>query len=85
LSTKGLTLLLDVPRAAAGAEVLDRMIEIANGFAETLGGRLVDDNRAALSDSGIAAIKDQVRTIRATMEAQGFPPGGTRALRLFSG
>ncbi len=85
LSTRGLTLLLDVPRAAAGAEVLDRMIEIANGFAETLGGRLVDDNRAALSDSGIAAIKDQVRTIRATMEAQGFPPGGTRALRLFSG
>lgn len=85
LSTKGLTLLLDVPRAATGAEVIDRMIEIANGFAETLGGRLVDDNRAALSDSGIAAIKDQVRTIRATMEAQGFSPGGTRALRLFSG
>jgi hypothetical protein len=85
LSTKGLTLLLDVPRAAAGGDVLDRMIGIANEFAAALGGLVVDDNRAVLSEAGIGRIRDQVRSIHATMEAQGIPAGSPRALRLFSG
>ena len=85
LTTRGVTLLLDVPRAAAGVEVLDRMVGIANHFATALGGRLVDDNRAALSDAGIARIREQVRSIHATMEARGIPAGSSRALRLFSG
>jgi len=85
LSTKGLTLLLDVPRAAAGGDVLDRMIGIANEFAATLGGQLVDDNRAVLTETGLAAIREQVRTIQAAMEARGIPAGSPRALRLFSG
>lgn len=84
LSTKGLTLLLDVPRAAGG-DVFDRMIEIANHFATVLGGQLVDDNRSQLSDAGIARIREQVRSIHATMEARGIPAGSSRALRLFSG
>jgi len=85
LTTRGITLLLDVPRAAAGIDVLDRMIGIANGFTAALGGRLVDDNRAVLSESGIARIREQVRSIHAAMEAYGIPAGGARALRLFSG
>jgi hypothetical protein len=85
LTTRGVTLLLDVPRAAAGIEVLDRMVGIANSFATALGGRLVDDNRAALSEAGIARIREQVRSIHATMEAHGIPAGSSRALRLFSG
>jgi len=85
LTTHGITLLLDVPRAAAGIEVLDRMVGIANSFATALGGRLVDDNRAALSEAGITRIREQVRSIHATMEAQGIPAGSSRALRLFSG
>ena len=84
LSTKGLTLLLDVPRAAGG-DVFDRMIEIANQFATTLGGQLVDDNRAPLSDVGVARIREQVRSIHASMETRGIPAGSPRALRLFSG
>ena len=85
LTTHGVTLLLDVPRAAAGIEVLDRMVGIANHFATALGGRLVDDNRAALSEAGIARIREQVRSIHATMEAHGIPAGSSRALRLFTG
>jgi hypothetical protein len=85
LSTRGVTLLLDVPRAAGVNAALDRMIGIANDFAATLGGRLVDDNRAVLSETGIAKIREQVRTIHATMEAHGIPAGSPRALRLFSG
>jgi len=85
LTTHGVTLLLDVPRAAAGVEVLDRMVDIANSFATALGGRLVDDNRAALSEAGIARIREQVRSIHATMDAHGIPAGSSLALRLFSG
>ena len=85
LTTHGITLLLDVPRAAAGIEVLDRMVGIANSFATALGGRLVDDNRAVLSETGITRIREQVRSIHATMDAHGIPAGSSRALRLFSG
>lgn len=84
LSTRGITLLLDVPRVANGGEALERMLRIAEGFADALGGRLVDDNRAALSEAGIARIKEQVKSIQATMAAQDVPAGGARALRLFS-
>lgn len=84
ISTSGLTLLLDVPRVADGVAVLDRMLEISQGLAAALGGRLVDDNRAALSAAGISRIKEQVRSIQAAMAARGVPAGGARALRLFS-
>lgn len=84
IATRGVTLLLDVPRVAGGAEVLDRMLEVARHLAGALGGSLVDDNRAALTAAGIARIKEQVRTIHAAMDLRGIPAGGTRALRLFS-
>jgi hypothetical protein len=84
LSTGGVTLLLDVPRVARGAEALDRMLELARHLATALGGNLVDDNRAALSETGIARIKEQVRTIHAKMDLSGIPAGSARALRLFS-
>ena len=84
LSTGGVTLLLDVPRVARGAEVLERMLEVARHLAAALGGGLVDDNRAALSEAGIARIKEQVRSIHAKMDLQGIPAGSARATRLFS-
>jgi len=60
------------------------MLRIADSFAVALGGRLVDDNRAALSEAGISRIKDQVKSIQAVMAAQEVPAGSARALRLFS-
>jgi hypothetical protein len=84
LSTRGVTLLLDVPRVAHGAEAFDRMVGVARQLAQTLDGTLVDDNRAPLSEAGIARIKDQVRSIHAVMDSRGIPAGGARALRLFS-
>lgn len=84
LSTRGVTLLLDVPRVARGAEALDRMIEVAQHFATLLDGSLVDDNRSALTEAGIARIREQVRSIHAAMDLRGIPAGGARALRLFS-
>lgn len=84
LITRGVTLLLDVPRVANGAGILDRMLEVAGNVAASLGGRLVDDNRAPLTEPGIARIKEQVRSIHAAMDLHGIPAGGARALRLFS-
>jgi FtsZ-interacting cell division protein ZipA len=84
ISTRGITLLLDVPRVARGIESLELMLKIASGLASGLDGHVVDDNRAALTEAGAARIKEQLRSIHAAMAAHGVPAGGTRALRLFS-
>lgn len=84
LSTRGVTLLMDVPRVANGAAVMDRMLEVARSLAAALDGSLVDDNRTDLNETGIAQIKEQVRTIHATMDLRGVPAGSPRALRMFS-
>lgn len=83
-SSKGLTILLDVPRVPEPQQVLAAMAKTAQGLAGALGGRLVDDNRAALSAGGIARIKQQLEDIARKMTARGVPPGSERALRLFS-
>lgn len=84
LSTSGITLLLDVPRVAAGQQVLDRMLEIGRDLEQGLGGKLVDDNRVALNATGIAKIRQQLGAIQAKMDAHGISAGSERALRLFS-
>jgi hypothetical protein len=84
ISTHGITLLLDVPRVAHGVEALELMLQIAGSLATALGGRVVDDNRTALSEAGTARIKEQLRSIHAAMAKRGVPAGGARALRLFS-
>jgi FtsZ-interacting cell division protein ZipA len=60
------------------------MLKIAVGLAAGLGGRVVDDNRAVLTEAGAARIKEQLRSIHAAMAKQGVPAGSARALRLFS-
>lgn len=84
IATHGITLLLDVPRVAHGLEALELMLQIAGSLARALGGHVVDDNRAALSEAGSAHIKEQLRSIHAAMAKRGVPAGGARALRLFS-
>ncbi len=84
LTTTGVTLLLDVPRVPDGKRALDLMVDTAEQLANALGGRLVDDNRVALTPAGIAAIRQQLDGIASTMLARGVAPGGERALRLFS-
>jgi FtsZ-interacting cell division protein ZipA len=84
LSTSGVTLLLDVPRVADGQAALDVMLKNGAALAAGLGGSLVDDNRVPLSDNSVHAIRQQLRSIHARMEARGMAPGSERALRLFS-
>lgn len=84
LTTRGITLLLDIPRVPAGGRAFDQMVSLARHFAGTLGGMLVDDNRVPLNESGLARIRAQIEDIQARMAAQGLQPGGALALRLFS-
>lgn len=84
LSTDGVTLLLDVPRVTDAGAAFDRMLETGRHLSTALGGRLVDDNRAALSEAGLAKIREQLAAIRNGMQAGGIAPGSERALRLFA-
>jgi len=84
LTTRGVTLLLDVPRVADGMAVLGRMFEVGATLAEGLGGRLVDDNRVVLTEAGLAKIGQQLSAIRENMNARGISAGSESALRLFS-
>lgn len=84
LTTRGVTLMLDVPRVEDGLNVLERMLTIGRDMAATLGGTVVDDNRVELTEAGIATIREQLRSIHAAMAGRGMAAGGERALRLFS-
>lgn len=84
LATGGVTLLLDVPLVVDGVAAFDRMLEVGRELASSLGGSLVDDNRAALNAVGIARIRQQLAGIHAKMEARGISAGGALALRLFA-
>ena len=83
LSTGGVTLLLDVPRATDPVKAYDQMRALCKRLAVTLDAELVDDNSRPLTDSGLGTIRSQLQTVQATMRAKGIEPGSARALRLF--
>ena len=84
LTTHGITFLLDVPRVANGEKVFGEMTHVARSLSDTLGGIMVDDNHAPLSDSGIGKIRRQLIAIQSMMLARNIPAGGEIALRLFA-
>lgn len=84
LATHGLTFTLDVPRVARGAAVFDQMIRAAAQFAHALGGLLVDDNRAPLTDAALEVIRKSITQFQEQMERNGVPAGGPLAQRLFA-
>ena len=82
LSTRGVTLELDVPRAPRGAFAGFR--EVAERFARQLDARIVDDNRQPVGAGAFQAIAAQLQAVHSAMEERGIVPGSTLALRLFS-
>jgi hypothetical protein len=84
LATHGLTLSLDVPRVADGVLAFDRMLTTARQLAATLGGELVDAQRAPLSLAMIDAIRAKTAELQKIMRDGSIIPGSPRALRLFS-
>jgi hypothetical protein len=84
LATNGVTLLLDVPRLPDGIAAFNEMVKVGRQLAGTLDGALVDDNGVAVSEPGLEQIRNQLRTIYASMQARGIVPGSELALRLFA-
>jgi FtsZ-interacting cell division protein ZipA len=83
-SSRGVTLLFDVPRVPDGLKIFDNMIALGRKLAHEVGGLLVDDNLRPLTDTGIERIRHQLAQIYGRMETKGIPPGSDLALRLFS-
>lgn len=81
--TGGLTLFMSVPCAFQPAVVFERMVTTAREIAETLGGKLQDQNRRPLTDKGITVIHQQIEEIEEKMRAFGIPAGSETALKLF--
>lgn len=84
LVTRGLAITLDVPHAPAGPNAFRRFLDFARQIANTLDGRLVDDNKKPLTDAAYAQIAAQLESVHTTMAAHGITPGSRLALRLFS-
>jgi len=84
LSTHGLTLTLDVPRVTDGSVAFDRMLATAKQLSKTLGGVLVDAQRAPLGAPMISGIRAKAGELQKRMRDGGIAPGSVRALRLFS-
>ncbi len=82
--TRGLTLVIDVPRVAGGSAAFDRMMRTANDIAAELGGDVVDDNRASFGTEAAAIIRGQIEQFQARMDEVGMPAGGPLAQRLFA-
>ena len=80
----GLTFALDLPQVADPPGALQRMVDLAEGFARDLGGELVDDNRRPLTEAGIANLRRSLDRIAQDMESQGIPAGSALARRLFT-
>ncbi len=85
LATPGAVFLLDVPRVADPARTFDQMKLVAKRMAQTLDAALVDDNRRALDDAALTAIRQQIVTTAAAMHDVHIDPGSPRALALFGG
>lgn len=83
-SVRGITLLFDVPRVADGLAVFDRMTRCGFALAETLEGRLVDDNGRPVTEDTLNRDRARLAAFYGRMDARSIPAGGERALRLFA-
>ncbi len=83
-NVSGITFALDVPHVADGPDTFAEMVALAETFAASLGGQMVDDNRRPLTEHGLSSIQRSLDRVFHDMEAHGIPAGGALARRLFS-
>jgi FtsZ-interacting cell division protein ZipA len=82
--TPGVTLLLDVPRVENPGPHFDRMMQVAQALGKELQASLVDDHGVAISEKGLALIRERINEVELKMCAKGMTPGSSQARRLFS-
>ena len=79
MQTQGLTMIVDVPRVADGAQVFDRMMLVAKQLAGALGAHVVDDNRQPFGPEAAALIRQQIKHFQGQMQECGMPAGSPLA------
>ncbi|MGQ0544244.1 MAG: cell division protein ZipA C-terminal FtsZ-binding domain-containing protein [Betaproteobacteria bacterium] len=80
----GVTLSVDVATTPEPRRAYEAMARAAVQLAAAGGGRVVDDNGAALDERALATIGAQVDAVGAVLAERGIEPGSPLALRLFS-
>ncbi len=81
--TDGLTLFMNIPATSKPADAFREMVVGATTLCERLEGKLVDQNRKAMTDQGLEKISQQIHKLELEMESEHIPPGGELAIRLF--
>jgi len=81
---KSVTFQLDIPHTKSNTHALDHMLNVAKTLENGLNAVLVDDNNRPLGELQIEKIREQIKSIHATMQLRGIAPGSDHAHRLFS-
>lgn len=84
LTTRGVSLLLDVPRTPGGTASFRAMVALAQRLAQSLDAAIIDDNGNPLGERAFEAIAAQLTALYGSMQERGISAGSPTALRLFS-
>ena len=79
-----LTLLLEVPLVSYEERAFERMLAEGLEIAQSVHGRLVDDNGINLTGAAVISIRQHLDGLYANLEKAGVPAGSSTASRLFS-
>ena len=80
----GISLLLDVPLVAQEQMGFERMLAEGVAVAESMQGRIVDDNGVNLTENAVIAIRQHLDGLYSRLEQSGIAAGSATAARLFN-
>jgi hypothetical protein len=80
----GISLLLEVPLVAQGQTGFERMLAEGVALAESMQGRIVDDNGVNLTENAVVAIRQHLDGLYIRLEQNGIAAGSATAARLFN-
>ena len=80
----GISLLLDVPLVAQEQMGFERMLAEGVAVAESMQGRIVDDNGVNLTENAVIAIRQHLDGLYSRLELSGIAAGSATAARLFN-
>jgi hypothetical protein len=80
----GISLLLEVPLVAQEQMGFERMLAEGEAVAESMQGRIVDDNGVNLTENAVIAIRQHLDGLYSRLEQSGIAAGSATAARLFN-
>jgi hypothetical protein len=80
----GISLLLEVPLVAQEQMGFERMLAEGVAVAESMQGRIVDDNGVNLTENAVVAIRQHLDALYSRLEQSGIAAGSATAARLFN-